>query len=168
MLTRRDIIIKWSSYAAVSLALLFLFALTLRDVRVLGVTMFLPPLLVGVVASLEDTSAGVIFGLACGFLCDLAIPGTFPCLYTIAFTASALVCSLLAKSVLQRGILCSIAVTALTFLFVDTLNMLALFLTARAPFAAMASVALRETVASCLLLVVCHPVLVRVHRKFTL
>ncbi len=168
MLTRRDIIIKWSSYAAVSLLLVLCFSLTLRDVTVLGVHLFLPPLLVGVVASLEETSPAAVFGLVCGFLCDLTIPGTFACLYTLAFTSSALVCSLLAKSVLQRGFLCSLAVTALTFAFVDALNMLALFLTARAPFAQMFSVALRETAASCLLLLVCHPVLVFTHRKFTL
>lgn len=168
MLTRRDIIIKWSSYAAASLALIFLCALTLRDVRVLGVAVFLPPLLVGVVASLEDTPSAVIYALACGFLCDLTIPGTFPCIYTLAFTAAALACSLLAKSVLQRGFLCSLAVTALTFFCVDALNMLALFFTARAPFAAMASVTLRETLVSCPLLLVCHPVLVHLNKKFTL
>lgn len=168
MLTRRDIIIKWSSYAAASLALMLLYALTLREVRVLGVAMFLPPLLVGVVASLEDTPSGVIYALACGFFCDLTIPGTFPCVYTLAFTAAALACSLLAKSVLQRGFLCSLAVTGLTFVFVDALNMLALFFTARAPLAAMASVAVRETLVSCPLLLVCHPVLTHLNKKFTL
>lgn len=168
MLTRRDIIIKWSSYAGASLALIFLYVLTLRDVRVLGVTMFLPPLLVGVVASLEDTPSAAVYALACGFFCDLTIPGTFPCVYTVAFTAAALACSLLAKSVLQRGFLCSIAVTALTFFFVDALNMLALAFTMRASLAAMASVALRETIVSCLLLPVCHPVMVHLNKKFTL
>ena len=168
VLTRRDIIIKWLSYAAVTLALLFLYALTLRDVRVLGVTMFLPPLLVGVVASLEDMPSAAIYALACGFFYDLTAPGTFPCVYTLAFTGASLACSALAKSVLQRGVLCSIAVTALTFLCVDALNMLALFFTARASLTAMASVALRETAVSCLLLLVCHPVFVRLHRKFTL
>ena len=168
VLTRRDIIIKWSSYAAVTLALMFLYALTLREARVLGVTMFLPPLLVGVVASLEDMPASGIYALACGFFCDLTMPGTFSCVYTLAFPIAALACSLLAKSVLQRGFLCSIAVTALTFLCVDALNMLALFFTARASLREMASVALRETLASCLLLFVCHPVLVRLNKKFTL
>ena len=168
MLTTRDLIIKWSTYGVVSLALLFLHVLTLHGVELWGVHAFLPPLLVGVVASMEDTRAGVIFGLACGVLCDLAVAGTFPCVYTLSFTAAALACSLLAKSVLQPGVLCSIAVSALTFLFVDALNMLALFLKARADFSVMCSVAARETLVSCLLLVVCHPVLSFVHRRFTL
>ena len=168
VLTRRDIIIKWSSYAAVTLALLFLYALTLRNLRILGVAMFLPPLLVGVVASLEDMPAAAIYALACGFFCDLTIPGTFPCVYTLAFAVASLACSLLAKSVLQRGFLCSLAVTALTFFCVDALHMLALFFTARASFASMASVAVRETLASFPLLLVCHPVLVYLNKKFTL
>ena len=168
VLTRRDIIIKWSSYAAVTLALMFLCTLTLRDLRVLGVTVFLPPLFVGVVASLEDTPSAAVYALVCGFFCDLAVPGTFPCVYTLAFTAAALACSLLAKSVLQRGFLCSSAVTALTFFCVDALNMLALFFTTRASLPAMASVALRETLVSCLLLPVCHPVLTYLNKKFTL
>lgn len=168
MLTRRDIIIKWSSYAVASLLLVLFYALVLRGVKVLGVSMFLPPLLVGIVASLEDTRPAVIFGLAVGVLCDLTVAGTFPSVYTLAFTAAALCCSLLAKSVLQPGLLCSFAVTALTFLFADTLNILALWLKSRAAFLSMASVALRETLASCLLLLICHPVLLRLHRKFTL
>ncbi len=168
MLTRRDLIMKWSSYALASFLLLLLFSLTLRGVKLLGVEMFLPPLLVGVVASLEDTRSSVIFGLACGVLCDLMIAGTFPCVYTLSFTAAALCCSLLAKSVLQPGLLCSLAVTALTFLFVDALNMLALAIRSHAAFAPMAMLALRETLVSCLLLAVCHPVLAWLHRKFAL
>ncbi len=168
MLTTRDIIIKWTAYGVAALALSFLYALTLRGVRVLGVALFLPPLLVGVVASLEDTRAATIFGLAFGLLCDLTLVGTFPCLYTIAFTLAALSCSLLAKSVLQPGVMCSLAVTALTFLFVDALNMLALWLSSRAPFAPMADLAVRETLTSCLLLVIVHPLLTALHRKFTL
>ena len=130
--------------------------------------LFLPPLLVGVVASVEETRAATIFGLSCGVLCDVTLAGTFPCVYTLAFTLAALCSSLLARSVLQRGVLCSLAVTALTFAFVDALNMLALFFRARAPFVAMASVALRETLVSCALLLVVHPVMLTLHRKFTL
>lgn len=168
MLTRRDILVKWSSYGVVTLLLLLLHALTLRSARILGVMPFLPPLLVGVVASLEDTRASSVYALVLGLACDLTIPATFPGVYTLAFTVAAIACSLLAKSVLQPGILCSLAVTALTFFFVDTLNIAALWLKSRAAFAPMASLALRETAASSLMLIVCQPVLQRLHRKFTL
>lgn len=168
MLTRRDLIVKWSSYALAVLALTLLFSLTLRGARLFGVHLFLPPLIVGVLASLEDTRSAVVFGLAYGVLCDLTISGTFPCVYTLSFTLAALFCSLLAKSVLQPGFLCSLAVTGLTFAVVDAMNMLALWLRAGADFVPMLWLALRETVASCLLLFICHPVLSWLHRKFTL
>ena len=168
MLTRRDIIIKWSSYGAATLAMLFLFSVTLRDVKIAGVTAFLPPLIVGVIASVEDTKSASSFALLFGLLCDLTLPGTFPCVYTLAFTLASLACSALSKSVLQPGFLCSLAVTGLTFFFVDAFNMLALALKSRASFASMAGVALRETALTCLLLVVCHPVLMWLHRKFTI
>ena len=168
MLTRRDIIIKWSTYSAASQLLVALFTLTLRETAFFGVHLFLPPLIVGVVASLENTRAGAIFALGCGVLCDLTLCATFPCLYTVAFTLAALSCSFLATNVLQPGVLCSLAVSALTFAYVDALNMIALFLRARAPFGVMADIALRETLLSCAMLVVCHPVYTFLHRKFTL
>ena len=168
MLTRRDLFIKWTVYGVVS-CLLFLFDLLfLRGISPLGVTMFLPPLLVGMVASLEDTRSAVIYALVLGALCDVTLAGLFPCVYTLAFTLAALFDSMLAKSVLQPGVLCSIAVTALTFLFTDALNMLALFFREHAPFLPMLWLTLREIAASSLLLLICYPVLMFVHRKFTL
>lgn len=168
MLTRQDIIIKWTTISVAALLLELLFGFLLGDAVIFGVHLFLPPLIVGIVASLEDTHAGAFFALACGVLCDLALPGVFPCLYTISFTLAALACSFLAKNVVQPGPLCSLIVSALTFLFVDVFIMAALGLTDRAPFALMASVALREMLLSCVLVLACHPVLTLLHRKFTI
>lgn len=166
MLTRREIIIKWSTYAVVTLLLAVVYTLLLRDLTFFGVHLFLPPLIVGVVSSTERTQAGAVFALVCGLLCDLTLPVLFPGLYTLSFTLAALCSSFLAKNVLQPGVLCSVTVSAMTFLFVDALNMLALFFRGIAPFGAMLSVALRETAFSCVMLVVCHPVLTFLHRKF--
>ena len=168
MLTRRELIIKWTFFGGAALALAFLCDLFLHDVRILGVRLFLPPLLVGAVASMEDTRAGVAFAIVCGVLCDITVPGTFPCVYTLAFPAAALCCSLMAISVLQPGPVCSLAASALTFLFVDALNMLALFIRHRAPLAPMLDLALRETLASCVLLVIVHPGTRWLHRRFTI
>lgn len=168
MLTRRDQIIKWSVCGTAMLVLSFLFALTLRDVKLLGVRMFLPPLFVGVVSSLEEPRTAVVFGLVCGLLCDLTMTGTLPCLYTLAFTGASLLCTMLARSVLQPGVFRSVAASVLTFAAADALNMLALALGARAPFGAMLSVALRETLVSLPLLIAVHPVLLRLHKQFTL
>ena len=168
MLTRRDKIIKWTTIGGFVLLLLLLFETIFHDAVVFGVHVLLPPLIVGIVASLEDTRAGVIFALVCGVFCDLAMPGVFPCLYTLAFPLAAIACSSLAKNVVQPGPLCSLIVSALTFAYVDALTMLALALTDRAPFALMASVALREMAISCALVPVCHPTLTHLHRKFTI
>ena len=171
MRTRRDLIIKWSAYALASLALEFLFALLLRGVRLLGVRVFLPPLLAGVVASQEDADFGAAFALICGLLCDLTVAGTFPCVYTLSFTLlrpAPSASMALAKGVLQPGFLCSVAATLLMFLFVDALNMLALAIKARAPFAPMASLALREAIVSCLPLCAVHPVMSRLRGRFVL
>ena len=168
MLTRREQIIKWSVYGAAVLALTLLFELTLRDVTLLGAGLFLPPLVVGVMASLEGARAGMIFALVYGALCDLTTAGAFPCVYTLAFTLAALLCAMLAKSVLQPGILCSLAASALTFLVLDALQMLALALAHRAAFGAMLSLTARETLVSCPMLAAVHPVLSHLHRRFTL
>ena len=125
-----------------------------------------PPLIVGVMASLEGARAGAIFAIAYGALCDLTTAGAFPCVYTLAFTLAALLCAALAGSVLQQGVLCSLAASALTFLVLDALQMLAL--AHRAAFGAMLSLTARETLVSCPMLAVVHPVLYRLHRWFTL
>ena len=166
MLTRREQIIKWSIYGAAVLALTLGFELMLRDATILGAGLFLPPLVVGVMASLEGARAGAIFAIAYGALCDLTTAGAFPCVYTLAFTLAALLCAALAGSVLQQGVLCSLAASALTFLVLDALQMLAL--AHRAAFGAMLSLTARETLVSCPMLAVVHPVLYRLHRWFTL
>ena len=122
MVTTRDIVIKWTAYGVATALLLVFYELLLRGVRVLGVQMFLPPLLAAVTATLEDTRPSVIYGTVIGLLCDLAAPGTFPCVYTLSFTAAALTASLIAKSVVQPGRLCSLIVTAAAFAYVDALN----------------------------------------------
>lgn len=168
MTANRDLWIKWSVYAAASLLLMLLHALTLRSLAPWGTATFLPPLLAGVVASLEEPRPAVVYALALGIACDLTVAAPFPCLYTLAFPAAALLASALAQSVLQPGVLCSVAVTVLTFAVTDFLNILALALRGERAFAAMGLTALRETALSCLLLLVCHPLLTHIHKKYTL
>ena len=168
MVTTQDIVIKWLAYSVAAALLLSLNELLLRSVTVMGVHLFLPPLLAAVVATMEDTRPSVIFGAVFGLLCDLAIPGTFPCLYTLAFTAAALTASLMAKSVVQPGPLCSLIVTGLAFVYVDALNMLALSIRSGAALRPMLLLSVQETLLSCLLLAAVYPTLTFVHRRFTL
>ena len=168
MATRRDLIIKWTAYAVMSLLLVFVHSLTLRQIPLWGVRAFIPPLIAAIVASQEDTREAVLFGLGFGLCCDLVIASPMPCLYTLSFTVSALVCSLLAKSVLQPGFLCSLIVTLLTFAVSDLFNMLALLLGSGATLPSMLSLCVREMAVSSPLLIVCHPALRYVHRRFTI
>lgn len=168
MLTRQEQFYKWSFFGTAVLLLRLLFSLTLRDVTILGVSLFLPPVVVGVVASLEGVHAGTIFALTYGVLCDLVLSGTFPCVYTISFTLAALLCAALAKSVLQPGVLCSIAATLLSFAVLDAFQMIALRFGGRAEAGVMLSLAVREMAVSSLLLLAVHPVMSFLHRKFTI
>ena len=111
--TTRDTAVKWTAYALACLLLLFGHELTLAHLRVWGIAPFLPPLLPAVLASMEDRLEGFVFALAFGVLCDLALTAPLPCLYTIAFPLTALLAALIARSVLQPGILCSLAVSAI-------------------------------------------------------
>jgi len=88
--TTRDLGIKWSVYALAIAFLLLLHSLTGAHLRVWGVVPFLPPLLLAVVVSMEERLEGVVFGLVFGVLCDLALTAPMPWLYTVSFTAAAL------------------------------------------------------------------------------
>lgn len=162
--TTRDTAVKWTAYALACLLLLFGHELTLAHLRVWGIAPFLPPLLPAVLASMEDRLEGFVFALAFGVLCDLALTAPLPCLYTIAFPLTALI----ARSVLQPGILCSLAVSTAAFVLVDLITAVTLLAGGRSELSAIALRAVQELALSLPLLIVCHPVLAFLHRKFTL
>ena len=106
-------------------------------------------------------------------LCDLALTAPLPCLYTIAFPLTALLAALIARSVLQPGILCSLAVSTAAFVLVDLITAVTLLAGGRSELSAtydyaIALRAVQELALSLPLLIVCHPVLAFLHRKFTL
>ena len=166
MLTRQEQWIKWSLYAATVAGLTLFVMLLFGDARLFGVRFFLPPLFVGVIASMEGLRAGMIFGMVYGALCDVTVAAPFPCVHTLAFALSALLCAAIAQSVLQPGVICSIAESLLTFVVLDALNMLSLAVSDKAPLTAMLSIAARETLISLPLLVVVHPALMYLHKRF--
>ena len=162
--TTRDTAVKWTAYALACLLLLFGHELTLAHLRVWGIAPFLP----AVLASMEDRLEGFVFALAFGVLCDLALTAPLPCLYTIAFPLTALLAALIARSVLQPGILCSLAVSTAAFVLVDLITAVTLLAGGRSELSAIALRAVQELALSLPLLIVCHPVLAFLHRKFTL
>lgn len=159
-------ILKWSCYLFCCLLLSFFRQLLFGSLTILGAIPFLPPVLLAVVASLEEMRPAVFFGMFYGALCDLTIPAPYPCLYTLAFTLSALLVSALARSLLQPGFPRALLMTALTFLLVDCGNACAIVLRGTEGLLPMLSLYLRETLVSCLLLLPTYPLLRAVHRFF--
>ena len=166
--TTRDLSLKWAAYALGMLLIIFLHSLTLSHLTVWGVRPFLPPLLLATTASFEPLTDSTRFGLAFGIFCDLVLTSPLPCLYTLSFTLAALLSSYLAKSVFQPGFFCSLAVSAVSFLLTDLIVAVVLLAANRATASAILSRAGRELLVSLPLLLVCHPVLSFLHRRFTL
>lgn len=157
--------LKWTFYALAALLLCFFKRVLLGSVTVWGVLPFLPPVLLAVVASFEQPKAAVLSGIVFGTLCDLVLPASFPCLYTLAFTLAALLTSTVMSSLLQQGFARALVSSVLTFVVVDLLQILAM-LTRGAALSVMLYLFVRETLVSCALLLPSYPLLRAVHRLF--
>lgn len=159
--------LKWAFFALACLLLAFLRQLLLGSLTIWGAIPFLPPVILAVIASFEEVRPAVLFGLVFGVACDLALPTFFPCLYTLAFTAAALLVASLARSVLQPGFPCALLMTVLTFLVLDCFNIGAILVRSAGPMRAMLSLSLREALVSCLLLLPVYPPLRAIRRIFS-
>ena len=157
--------LKWTFYALAAAALFFLRRLLLGSMTFFGVIPFLPPVILAVMASFELPRSAVIAGIVFGALCDLVLPTSFPCLYTLAFTCSSLLTATVMSSLLQKGLARAFFSSVLTFAIVDLFKIL--FLLPRgAAVPAMLFLFLRETIISCVLLLPSYPLLRAVHRFF--
>ena len=157
--------LKWTFYALAAAALFFLRRLLLGSMTFFGVIPFLPPVILAVMASFELPRSSVIAGIVFGALCDLVLPTSFPCLYTLAFTCSSLLTATVMSSLLQKGLARAFFSSVLTFAIVDLFKIL--FLLPRgAAVPAMLFLFLRETLISCVLLLPSYPLLRAVHRFF--
>lgn len=157
--------LKWTFYALATLLLCFFKRVLLGSVTVWGVLPFLPPVLLAVVASFEQPKAAVLSGIVFGALCDLVLPASFPCLYTLAFTFAALFTSTVMSSLLQQGFARALVSSVLTFAVADLFQSLAM-LTRGAALPAMLYLFARETLVSCALLLPSYPVLHAIRRIF--
>ena len=159
--------LKWTFYALAALLLCFFKRVLLGSVSVWGVLPFLPPVLLAVMASFEQPKAAVLSGIVFGALCDLVLPASLPCLYTLAFTAAALLISTLLSNLLQQGFARALLATVLAFLVTDLLQALALLLrSGMSALLPMLHLFAKETALSCLLLLPSYPLLRAVHRLF--
>ena len=157
--------LKLTFYALATLLLCFFKRVLLGSVTVWGVLPFLPPVLLAVVASFEQPKAAVLSGIVFGALCDLVLPASFPCLYTLAFTLAALLTSTVMSSLLQQGFARALVSSVLTFAVADLFQSLAM-LTRGAALPAMLYLFARETLVSCALLLPSYPVLHAIRRIF--
>lgn len=165
MNVRQTAALKWTFYALAALLLCFLRRLLLGSALFWGVLPFLPPVLLAVVASFEQPKAAVLSGIVFGALCDLVLPASFPCLYTLAFTLAALLTSTVMSSLLQQGFARALVSSVLAFAVADLFQSLAM-LTRGAALPAMLYLFARETLVSCALLLPSYPVLHAIRRIF--
>ena len=73
-MTRRDFLMKWLLYAAVTLLLVLLQSLVLTHIHLLDIHPFALPLLAGIIAVWEPQRECAFYGLVFGLVCDLTMP----------------------------------------------------------------------------------------------
>ncbi|WP_295580050.1 hypothetical protein [uncultured Oscillibacter sp.] len=144
MFARNETILKWALYAAAALACILFQGAVLQRVTLWGVIPFLYPALAVVPATYEGPVPGTAFALGLGVVCDLLLPGAFPCFYTLVFPLAGLCAGLLAQGVLRAGFLCSLVSTAAAFLLTGLGHCLLLWIGGKAAWGPGAFLALRE------------------------
>lgn len=153
MLARNEIIFKWALYAAVTAVWFLVQGALCQRITVWGVIPFLYPMLAAIPATFEAPLSATVFALCLGVVCDILLPGSCPCLYTLVFPVIGLCSSLLAQSLLPAGLLCSLAVTAVAFLLTDLFCCLLLALNGASAWGAGLFLLLRELLVTAPLLV---------------
>jgi len=144
MLARNETILKWALYAAAAALCLVFQGAVLQRVTVWGVIPFLYPLLAVIPATYEAPVPGTVFALCMGVVCDLLLPESPPCLFTLVFPLVGLCAALLSQSLLPAGYLCSLVGAAAAFLLTDGLRCLLLWVEGRSAWQAGGWLMLRE------------------------
>jgi len=119
MLARNELIFKWALYGAATALCLFIQIALFQRLIIWDVIPFIYPLLAAIPATFARPVSGTVFALCVGVVCDLLLPGSFPCLYTMTFPLAGLCAALLSKGLLPTGILCSLVSSAVSFLVTD-------------------------------------------------
>lgn len=153
MLARNETIFKWALYAAAALLCFLVQGAVLQRLTIWGVIPFVYPVIAAVVAAYEGPTAGTIFALALGVVCDTLVPESIPCFYTLIFPAAGLCAALISQSLLPAGFLCGVVTSVLSFLLTDAFHCVVLWAGGKAAWAAGAQVFLREVCVSILLVV---------------
>ncbi|MBE6940226.1 MAG: hypothetical protein E7457_05340 [Ruminococcaceae bacterium] len=164
-MTQRDLAFKWGLYGAVSLLLLLLQQFVLVHIHLLDTHPFLLPLLVAVVATLEQPHQAAAYALGLGVLCDLLLSPPFAFFYSLIFLVSAIPCALIAARLIAAKFSCSLINGTLCLLLTDLLHaLLQIYNNPTALWAAM-DLILREMLLTLPLLPLVYLLLLQVHRK---
>ena len=85
MLARNETIIKWLLYTAAALACFVIQGTVLQRISIWGVIPFVYPAVAAIPATYEGTVPGTAFAVGVGVACDLLLPASSPCFYTLVF-----------------------------------------------------------------------------------
>ena len=150
MLARSATIIKWVLYALAGLACTVVQAAVLQRFTLWGVIPFLYPLIAALPATFEGPAAGTVYALACGVFCDLLLPSSIPCFYTLILPLVGLAAGLLSQSLIPAGYLCSAAAALPAYLLTGIFHCIVLWAQGHPAWGAAMSVTLRELCVSLL------------------
>ena len=150
MLARSATIFKWTLYTLAGLVWAVVQAAFLQRVTIWGVIPFLYPLIAALPATFEGPAAGTVYALACGVFCDLLLPSSIPCFYTLILPLVGLAAGLLSQSLIPAGYLCSAAAALPAYLLTGIFHCIVLWAQGHPACGAAMSVTLRELCASLL------------------
>lgn len=150
MLARSATIFKWTLYTLAGLVWAVVQAAFLQRVTIWGVIPFLYPLIAALPATFEGPAAGTVYALACGVFCDLLLPSSIPCFYTLILPLVGLAAGLLSQSLIPAGYLCSAAAALPAYLLTGIFHCIVLWAQGHPAWSAAMSVTLRELCASLL------------------
>ena len=150
MLARSATIFKWTLYTLAGLVWAVVQAAFLQRVTIWGVIPFLYPLIAALPATFEGPAAGTVYALACGVFCDLLLPSSIPCFYTLIFPLVGLSAGLLSQSLIPAGYLCSAAAALPAYLLTGIFHCIVLWAQGHPAWGAAMSVTLRELCVSLL------------------
>lgn len=150
MLARSATIFKWTLYTLAGLVWAVVQAAFLQRVTIWGVIPFLYPLIAALPATFEGPAAGTVYALACGVFCDLLLPSSIPCFYTLILPLVGLTAGLLSQSLIPAGYLCSAAAALPAYLLTGIFHCIVLWAQGHPAWGAAMSVTLRELCVSLL------------------
>ena len=162
---KRYLVGKWAVYAAAAALFLLVQTAVCNYISLWGILPLLTPMVVGTVASFEDSRSAPIFALVFGVICDLG--GTTPGVgfFTFLFPLAALLSARLAESLFSPGWLCSFTCVSLSYLLVAIARIALLVLGGTPGLWLMCSLALREYAVSLPFLLLVFPLCRLIHRK---